>query len=285
MEVDDDNDAQEKIVDQSAEALIDVLHSVHCDNSRLQYYAMDPKERQISQMPLTPFVYEFFLFNSLYQIDWEKSEDKLVSHTEGSLKEAKKQNVFHSFLKRHASGNPANLYRALEPLLHISRAEGEWTRVTPDSRISESEGEKFFARILKLQTLLEQSQKPSEFPTNNKIFDSLKECTRFIYLVRNNIFHGTKTLGDVREPNQKRRLEVYELLLKGITSLFFLAKGKHTAACDFVPCSISASSLMSNATGTAMSQSLILKATASGFMKVGDSRLVARFTKMNDATR
>ena len=56
--------------------LIDTLHAAHLDNARLHYYARGPQNRIISQMPLTPFIYEFFLFNSLYQIDWEKLVDE-----------------------------------------------------------------------------------------------------------------------------------------------------------------------------------------------------------------
>ena len=73
-------------------------------------------------------------------------------------------------------------------------------------------------------------------PTTGRVFDLLRECTHFVYLVRNNFFHGSKTLGEIYEAKQKRRIEVYDLFLKGLTSLFFLAAGKDAAACDFVPC-------------------------------------------------
>jgi hypothetical protein len=116
--------------------------------------------------------------------------------------------------------------------------------------------------------------------TSNKTFELLEKCTTFINMVRNNIFHGSKTLGDIYEPNQKRRIEVYDLFLKGLTSLFFLASGKEKAACDFVPCPIFSSSLPIKDSGEVLGQSLILKAIANRVMKVGDSRLVARFTKI-----
>lgn len=272
----------EEMLNRSAEELVTVLHGVHCDNSKLQYYAERPNGRRVSIMPLTPFVYEFFLFNSLYQVDWMASneETRLVFHPENDCGESKKQKSFISYIKSHAIKKPADLYRAFEPLLHIEKAEGEWTCVTPDSRISKSHGDKFFRDILQLQLLLEQCKKPSEFPTNKKTFRILKECTYFIYLVRNNIFHGSKTLGEVYERNQKRRIEVYDLFLKGLTSLFFLASGKDAAACDFVPCPIFSSSLPTKNSGEVLDQSLILSAIAKRVMKVGDSRLIAQFTKI-----
>ena|GEM_PF-1011222 len=272
----------EEMPDRSAEELVTVLHSVHCDNSKLQYYAERPSGGRVSIMPLTPFVYEFFLFNSLYQVDWVSSNEKagLVFHPENDFGESKKQKAFLYFIKLHAIEKPADFYRAFEPLLHIERTEGAWTRVTPDSRISILLGEKFFRDILQLQTILEQCRMPSDIPTNKKAFEILKDCTYFIYLVRNNIFHGSKTLGETYEQNQKRRIEVYDLFLKGLTSLFFLASGKDTAACDFVPCPIFSSSLPTKNADEVVDQSLILSAIAKRMMKVGDSRLVARFTKI-----
>lgn len=266
----------------SIKGLVNVLHGVHIDNSEHHYYAERPSGRRVSIMPLTSFVYEFFLFNSLYQVDWIASNDqaRLVFHLENDFGESKKQRAFLSFIKNYGIEKPADLYRAFEPLLHIEKAEGDWTRVTPDSRILDSQGDKFFRDIRQLQVLLEQCKTPSDFPTNKNTFDILKECTRFIYLVRNNIFHGSKTLGEVYEPNQKRRIEVYDLFLKGLTSLFFLASGKDDAACDFVPCPIFSSSLPTYNDGEVLDQSLILRATAKRVMKVGDSRLVARFTKI-----
>ncbi len=265
----------------STEELISVLHRVHCDNSNLQYYAVRPGGGRVSIMPLTPFVYEFFLFNSLYQVDWCASNEKtgLVFHSGEDFGECKKQRAFLSFIKKYAVTKPSDLYRAFEPLLHIERAEGAWTHVTPDFRISILLGEKFFQNILKLQTILGQCRTPSDISINNKTFELLEKCTYFIYLVRNNIFHGSKTLGEVYEPNQKRRIEVYDLFLKGLTSLFFLASGKDKAACDFVPCPIFASSLPTRQLDEVVDQSLILSAITKRIMKVGDSRLVARFTK------
>lgn len=277
MEIEEED---ETMPNRSAEELISVLHGVHCDNSKLQYYAERLGGGRVSIMPLTPFVYEFFLFNSLYQVDWVASNEKLclVYHPE-DFSEPKKQRSLINYLKQYASQKPADLYRAFEPLIHIGRAEGSWTRVTPDSRISISDGEKFFNDILQLQSMLEECKVSSEISTGKKTFDILKDCTYYIYLVRNNIFHGSKTLGEAYETNQKRRIEVYDLFLKGITSLFFLASGKSTSACDFVPCPIYSPSLPITSAGEVADQSLILGATARHFMKIGDSRLILRFTK------
>lgn len=258
--------------------LIDVLHAAHCDNARLQYYAERPDGRRISIMPVTPFVYEFFLFNSLYEIDWAASSpDHLALHPD-DVSEPRKQHAFLAFLRQHARQRPADLFRAFEPLLYVDRAQGEWTRVTPDARISAAAGDAFFRRIRELQDLLGQAGQASAMPTTKRVFELLGECTHFVYRVRNAVFHGSKTLGEIYENDQKRRIEIYDVFLKGVTSLFFLAWGKDTAACDLVPCPVSSTALPGEPAGEVMDPAAILHATALGLMKVGDARLVARCT-------
>jgi len=51
--------------------LLDMLHRAHCDNAERAYYAKRYRGASQSTMPATSFVYEFFLYNSLYQYDWE----------------------------------------------------------------------------------------------------------------------------------------------------------------------------------------------------------------------
>jgi len=270
----------EVYLNQSVEELISVLHRIHCDNSRLQYYAKDTNGSHISIMPLTPFIYEYFLYNSIYQVNWAQSGEVsgIVYHSE-ELNESQKQRSLLKHLKEYSKREPENLYRAFEQIATIGKCEGEWTRVTPDSRISIVEGQKFFHKVSQLQSILNECNEPSDMLTSKKVFELLEGCSYYIYLVRNNIFHGSKTLGDIYERNQKQRIEVYDLFLKGLTSLFFLANGKPTAACDFVPCPIYSLSLPTMMAGEVLDQSMVLSATSSKLMKEGDSRLIFRFTK------
>ena len=53
----------------------------------------------------------------------------------------------------------------------------------------------------------------------------IKELLCFITEVRNNVFHGSKTLEQAREINQSARIEVYEIILRAVNSLFFLVIG------------------------------------------------------------
>jgi hypothetical protein len=52
---------------------IDPLHRTHRDNSTLRHFAQDPDDIIRSTMSLTPFVYQFFIYNSLYRVNWHVS--------------------------------------------------------------------------------------------------------------------------------------------------------------------------------------------------------------------
>ena len=100
------------------------------------------------------------------------------------------------------------------------------------------------------------------------------------YLVRNSIFHGSKPLGKTYDEDQKRRLEVYDLFLKCITSLFFLVAGRKPVASDCVQLPISGMALSNtHPSNTILDQGSVLEAVNLGLMKVGDSRLIPEFSR------
>jgi len=265
---------------QSINSLLDILHQVHCDNSRMQYFAESYLYHRILTMPLSPFVFEYFLFNSIYQVDWRTSldEDELIFHP-SDYSEAKQQRELLKYLKTYGRNNPSKLYRAFEPLVYLPIFEGGWTKITPDARITEEDGVSFFGKIKNLQKLIEACSTPSEMPTTKTVFELINGGTYYIYLVRNNIFHGSKTLGSVYEQNQKRRIQVYEFFLKGITSLFFLSVGKDSVASDFIPCPISSNSLPTINKQEILDQNAIWSAINKKLIKIGDTRLISQFTK------
>jgi hypothetical protein len=227
-------------------------------------------------------------FIKLIENPSDQMPEELYKHWGDYLKKKKKfqeldqQRALIAFIETYAQKNPAKLYRAFEPLLYISRAEGDWTKVTiPKNgkvkiKITEERGESFFKDILKLQTILEGCESPSKAPAK-EILKILNRQIEFINFVRNNIFHGSKTLGEIDDKNQIRRLNVYDLFLKGINSIFFFASGKDSAACDYVLSPICASSLPVENNEEAMRLEIVYEATARKFMMVGDARLIARF--------
>ena len=74
-------------------------------------------------MFLTAFVYEFFLYNSLYQVDWPASSDSGALAYLASEREDEKQAEFENFLKSRAT---ADLVRQAFRDLEIRSIEGAW---------------------------------------------------------------------------------------------------------------------------------------------------------------
>jgi len=206
------------------EVFIDKLHDLHRDSSGLEHYAKDQEGKQRSTMPVTPFVYDFFLYNTLYSIDWEKSVSSgqirnYPARGKGCLSESAKQDRFEGFLKQLAKNYPEVLGDAFYPLAKMS-LEGAWTRVEPDAYISIEKGNEFFNNLRALQALVKKSNGLDESQLD-QVFDKIKQCRKFVYDVRCNIFHGTKHMGEIWVDEQKKRIEVYRLFLNCLLSAFF----------------------------------------------------------------
>lgn len=203
--------------------LVNVLRKAHGENGRLHYYATsDPKSRGHLIMPVTPFVFELFIYNSIYQVDWPASLKAriVVNHPRDDFTEPKQQRELEKFLKPYVKKEPTLLYKAFIPIRDAS-LEGDWTAVVPDARISVEHGQRFFGRARKLREILRTADRPDGLKVNNSILDLIQECRLFIYDVRNNIFHGSKTLGETYEPNQRQRIDLYMTFIRCLNELFF----------------------------------------------------------------
>ena len=210
------------------ENFIDSIHRPHLDNAQNVYMAKKVGHgAQHSVSPLTNFVFEFFLFNSLYSIDWFASMEKgdVIEHARdhADFKEDKQQREFVKFCRKQFKNlDPSKIADAFLPLAGLENLSSDWTTVTPDSRICAEDGVRFFSKIKEIGELATRN----ELKANKTTFDLIDKCCYFVYLVRNNIFHGAKSLGEVYEVDQARRIAVYDLFVRCLNSLFFLAFGK-----------------------------------------------------------
>ena len=181
------------------------------------------------------------MYNSLYQIDWSDSlqAEYIKNHPE-SFSETKQQEEFEEFLKPYIQKSPILLYEAFLPIRDIT-LEDDWLEVASALRISAreqrllgptpSQGKHFFCQLQRLQTLLHNNtDQPEKFQANNSLFDLIEYCRRYIYQVRNNIVHGSKTLGEAYEQKQERRIQIYLTFLRCLTNLFFLVCDRHPTA-------------------------------------------------------
>jgi len=181
-------------------------------------------------MPVTSFVYEWFLYNSLYQYDWQQSIDAgeaVLCPADDS--ETGKQRKLEKFIRAGCKDNSSLITRAFESLVAFDDLDGPWTRVTGDARITVEDGERFFKDLALLR---DRTQDGDEVSATKAVFGPIEGCRYFIYLVRNNIFHGSKTIGETYDRDQRRRIEVHETFLRSLVSLFFLAVGKRSVASD-----------------------------------------------------
>ncbi len=193
---------------------IDSVYQTHLDNIK-SIYSVRPKGRK-PIMPLTNFVFEFFIFNSLYQIDWPSSckINSIKYHDREDISEFNQIAKFLRFIRQNCPNENSFLKDFFEPLNYLN-LEGRWTKIIEDDRIKIKHGESFFNNLNWLRSNLEGLQ-----PTKTN-FRKIELCLQFIVDVRNNIFHGTKTQEEAREKSQAKRIEIYDIYLKCINSLFF----------------------------------------------------------------
>ena len=176
------------------------------------------------------FVYSFFAFNSIYGYDWHQSLAEQVIHdwhklgnngkTVRSAEEEQYKNLLCCCCMYLGNDPPALFVKRLQRYLPDDvDAVGEVQRVTHDLRTQEQRGHFIpaFTRVIR----------------NGGLQGDWKRLLDFVYLVRCNIFHGTKhitelTGSDERHVWQRRRLEIYAAILQATNTTFFHAAGKAT---------------------------------------------------------
>ncbi len=262
------------------ENLLDTLHHAHRDNARQAHYARSRRNEEHSTMPTTSFIYEFFLYNSIYQYDWEKSLASGIltawpREGEEGKTELFQQNQLEKFIRKKCQENPTIISRALAPLAELHDLNGNWTNVTPDARITLECGQRFFKKIALLSERVKTAPSNGNLEPTQTLFELINVCRCFIYLVRNNIFHGSKSIGEISEPSQRKRIEVYDIFLKCLVSLFFLAVERSPVAADHLQLPI----FVESDTGQSieLDRSDVINLVTRGVMKPEDSRLVPQF--------
>jgi hypothetical protein len=197
--------------------LITSLKVVHDENAvSHHYYRFNGYDN--SSMYLTLFVYQFFLYNSLYQIDWERSFQRNFVLPHMYEVEAVKQKAFESFIGSRATCD--DLVASFSGVPVLQRDE-DWIEVVPDAFISAQAGKNFFARLRAFQERLRRMKKKGTDSLREEALKYIPDLRDFMYVVRCNIFHGRKSIADARDPKQNKRLEVYFLFLSGLVRLFF----------------------------------------------------------------
>lgn len=180
------------------------------------------------------FVYAFFTFNSFYSINWEetKKQNKLIKwgiNRNTDLEEKSKtdrqkiREMLKYICKSYIKDNNEEIGKesiANELVVKfkkifsqdIEKNMRDLNNIVTDDTIDEVDKTRF---IENFKNLYESKLRGKDF--KNK----LEELLHFISEVRNNIFHGTKTVTKMMGEGQQRRLKIYTGILLAINEMLF----------------------------------------------------------------
>lgn len=222
---------------------LEQLFNAFRDNSRMNHYAEYDGSRIYSTMPVTSFLYNFFIYNTIYQYDWETSirqktltpwSIELETRTSGeavasskSDSEFARQKRLEKFMRKTCKRNSTILHSALIPLSRLSDLNGRWTSLfVSTSRTHRESVESFFRHLSELSRAIQVAQESGDgiFAATKQNFEMIQKCRYFVYTLRNDIFSGSKTLGDFVDINHEKRIAHYDLFIKCLLQLFFLSQ-------------------------------------------------------------
>jgi hypothetical protein len=221
---------------------LETLYNAFRDNSRMNHYAEYDGARVYSTMPITSFLYNFFIYNTVYQYDWDASirqktpslwsaeRDTQVRgeplESPKSDSEFARQKRLEKFMRKSCKRDTRILHRALIPLSRLSDLNGRWTSLfVSTSRTHREAVESFFRHLSELSRAIQLAQETGDgvFAATKQNFEMIQKCRYFVYTLRNDIISGSKTLGDFDNINHEKRVAHYDLFIKCLLQLFFLS--------------------------------------------------------------
>ena len=180
------------------------------------------------------FIYAFFAFNSFYSIDWDTSSAnqditkwEYIKNTDSNLSETQKINKLIKFVHDSLLGKNTPQYSIEQKKqvsliiadrlnsnvnISIENTKEILSTITVDPRINEYRKEKFIEDI---EHLLNHNL------NGKQLTDALSNVLYFVFIVRNNIFHGSKTVLEMMNHNQRDRLNIYSQILLAFNDLLF----------------------------------------------------------------
>ena len=195
------------------------------------------------------FVYAFFAYNTIYSINWRKTVEKneIINwdannpndtiNREVRMSETKKMRELSKFIyethifseenkdlsdnkKKFAEHYKKTLFDNITLVKIKEECIASTLRyITTDKRITTEDKERFRKNLL---NLIEGNLINKDF---TRAVDSLMV---FIYNVRNNIFHGSKTILEMSNDGQRERLLLYAAIIMTMNDLLFEALEKAT---------------------------------------------------------
>lgn len=195
----------------SIREFVEPLRGWHEAIRRNEYFSFEGRTgRQITA--LTRFVFEFFIYNSLYQVDWERSGPCAIQRHSSEMPESRQQEIFEDHLREIGTQHQLEVRNIFTMMIRRNRLQDR----------SEDEGGRIYRRFARsleaIQTMLEKPDATLDVPA---FFEEIRRCRKVVYEVRCNLFHGRKTMAMALEPDQERRLRAYWEFLSCLIGFFF----------------------------------------------------------------
>lgn len=216
-------------------SLTSYVHSIRKINDTSRYEPYEP----------SMFIYSFFTFNTLYNIDWTKTKAEnyttIIFKNDGS--ELSKINSYIYFITHaldwRAMNNLSEIFRdsIIDIISKYLLIQGnyceedaiiDWIQecmsyfiLSPDSDTNNKQARHFTHEdIDNFKNYLYAAL--SRFGSTNKLtVHGLKQIIHPIYFIRCNLFHGAKTPNLFEHRKQKERFVIYAAILAGINQMLF----------------------------------------------------------------
>lgn len=191
---------------------VENLRTLHEDVCMTEHAMYEGQKRFMPYEP-TYFLYNYFCFNTIFSIDWEASVKEGVVQ-ESELSEEKRIKRLIDFCFSYP-GFAESFFPTFKDIVTIRFELTEIENameaiVADDKRIDEAFIGSFQSACGKVLT--------------EKGFNvrDLKTVYSFIYAVRCNIVHGTKSMQHMREPGQRTRILVYSYFIIALVHMLFM---------------------------------------------------------------
>lgn len=194
------------------------LQMVHNGAASMEHAIRTYGGRWQSYVP-TRFIYSFFAFNSIYSIDWSESLSKelLVNFDNDDVREA---DMYHKYIdfcfqdKKFVSIYSEFFFKYIKSAFTTGEIIGEFKKIKVDRNANGGiYTQDFIDRFL---IACEGCFDGRNFTKRNCLM-----MVKFIYKIRCNIFHGSKTLQDMHDPSQQKRIEIYTAIIIAVNQMVF----------------------------------------------------------------
>lgn len=203
------------------------LQVLHQDLASLEHAIRDNDDKWQEFTP-SRFIYTFFTFNTLYTIDWEESfaKGELISYDDEDYPKKTKDeklsdgNRYHRYVdfcfsdKKFVRIYSEFFFDFIGQTYSKEEITKSLEKIKPDDSSSGT---------IKTQEFIDSFREAWDKILNA---NTLKEgyCRRiitFIYKIRCNIFHGSKTIKEMHDRAQKKRIDIYTVFMIAINQMVF----------------------------------------------------------------